>query len=68
MSLTLPIEQRTLKVVFAGDLYLLRVPRDIEVFVGNQNVMPLTQRWEDLPQSVRDEFRKQLTKPSQHEL
>ena len=62
MSLAPSVEQRTLKVVYAGDLYLLRVPRDIEVFVGNQNVLPLSQRWEDLPHEVRDQFRKQLTK------
>ena len=62
MNLALPTEQRTLKVVFSGDLYILRVPQSIEVFVGNQNVLPLTQRWADLPQSVRDEFRKQLNK------
>ena len=66
MSLSLPTEQRTLKVVYAGDLYLLRVPRDIEVFVGNQNVQPLSQRWDDLPHEVRDQFRKQLHK--HHEL
>jgi len=67
MSLA-PAEQRTLKVVYSNDLYLLRVPRDVEIYVGNQNVIPLTQRWEDLPQTVRDEFRKQLTRQPLHEL
>jgi len=62
MSLAPPTEQRTLKVVYSNDLYLLRVPRDIEVYVGNQNVLPLTQRWDDLPHEVRDQFRKQLNR------
>jgi hypothetical protein len=66
MSLAPSVEQRTLKVVYSNDLYLLRVPRDVEIYVGNQNVVPMTQRWEDLPQSVRDEFRKQLNR--HHEL
>lgn len=58
--------QRTLKVFFAGDLYLMRIcngfPPEVEIFADNRNVEAVSVEWENLPHSVRNEFTRQLRK------
>jgi hypothetical protein len=61
-----PPVQKSLKVFWAGDLYILKIvngfPPEVEIFADNRNVEAVAAEWENLPHSVRNEFTRQLRK------